>query len=240
MIVFRKLDDAEAALVHSPMVRAFEKILDYIQEHGSIGLTPLKAFKRNFVHWAAAEFDWPGYSENYLFLVNKVLNEHDFMPLADIHALLLDLKIGRHYKGEFKFTKAGQTLIKQRGQLFGTITTAYLFEMEHTYSSRFYDMPPGNWDLFLNVLNVETKDGASGQEIHNALYGVPNPEDRFDGILNALYVTVLRPLCWTGLLHEQRPAGSFRTQESVFIKTPLWRAALRLDTDKDIKTATRH
>jgi hypothetical protein len=81
MIGFRNLDDNDPALKHSPLLNAVEKTFAYIAEHGSIGLTPSTAFKRNFVHWAAAEFNWPSYTAKELFRVNKVLNELDFMPL---------------------------------------------------------------------------------------------------------------------------------------------------------------
>ncbi len=75
MAKFGDVDDNDPALRFSPIVRATEKTISYIAEHGGIGLTPSKAFKRNFVHWAAAHFDWPGYSENELFSVNKVLRK---------------------------------------------------------------------------------------------------------------------------------------------------------------------
>ena len=56
-----------------------------------------------------------GHSEAELFRVNKVLNEIDFPPLMDIHGLLIALKIGRHYKGSFRLTKAGQSLCGHQG-----------------------------------------------------------------------------------------------------------------------------
>ena len=47
-----------------------------------------------------------GYDE--LFSVNKVLNEYDFLPPHElVHFLLIELKLGRHYKGQFKVTKRG-------------------------------------------------------------------------------------------------------------------------------------
>jgi hypothetical protein len=40
--------------------------------------------------------------------------------------------------------------------------------------SRFDDAPiPGNWDVFLNVLNVETEDGATGAQLRRVFYGEP-------------------------------------------------------------------
>jgi hypothetical protein len=65
----------EPALAGAPMIGAAQKILAYLVEHETIGLTKGKAFQRRFVHWAAAEFAWPGWEEDRLFLVNKVLNE---------------------------------------------------------------------------------------------------------------------------------------------------------------------
>ena len=62
MIAFREVDDADPALVFSPLVRGMEKTFAWVDEHGGISLTPSRAFKRVFVHWAAAEFDWPGHT----------------------------------------------------------------------------------------------------------------------------------------------------------------------------------
>ena len=46
----------------------------------------------------------------------------------------------------------------------------------------------------------------------------------------ALYLQVLRPLCWCGLLNEHGHRGG-RISDRTFAKTPLWKVALRLDTD---------
>lgn len=241
MIKFRQIDDANPTLTYSPMVRALEKTFYYIAEHGGIGLTPSKAFKRVFVHWAAREFDWPGYTEEDLFAINKVLNEIDFGPLMDLHDVMIALKIGRHYKGQFKLSKAGQELIGHPGRIFGSVTPFYLFEVNHARFSRFDDeLLLGNWDVFLNVLNVETEDGATGADLRQMLFGERNPAVGSDDVLSSLYIQVLRPLCWTGLLQMDRNESVRSTQRSVFTKTPLWRAVLRLETDALVRPETRH
>ena len=238
---FRQIEDTNPALAHSPMVRALEKTFAYIAEHGGIGLTPSKAFNRVFVHWAAREFGWPGYTEEALLAINKVLNEIDFGPPMDLHDVMIALKVGRHYKGQFKLTKAGQGLVGHPGRIFGIVTPFYLFEVNHARFSRFDDEPIlGNWDVFLNVLNVETEDGATGADLRKVLFGEPDPAGGFDDVLSSLYIQVLRPLCWTGLLEENRAKGVLRTRESTFTKTPLWRAVLRLETDALVRPETRH
>ena len=62
MIKFRTLPDDHPDLAYSPLLRGALLTLQYAQQHGAIGLTQTKAFKRVFVHWAVENFDWPGLS----------------------------------------------------------------------------------------------------------------------------------------------------------------------------------
>ena len=243
MIEWQNLNDAHPALAQSPMVRGVEKIFDWMGAHGSIPLTPSKAFKRVFVYWAAAEFDWPGHKEANLFAVNRVLNESDFMPLIVLHDLMIGMKLGQHYKGVFRLTKAGKALMGHPGLIFGAVVPFFLFRVDRANFSRMRDAPVlGNWDNFMNVLNVEAEDGATGAHLRRVLYGEPKqkPWPRYDAVMGTFYIQVLRPLCWAGLLHQQRGADSYRTEDALFVKTPLWKAALRLDTDGEVRGATRH
>lgn len=95
MIDFRTLPDDHPDLAHSPLLRAALLTLRYAQDHGAIGLTKTKAFKRVFVHWAVENFDWPGSSAEEMFRYNKVINEYEFPPLEVLHYLLTDLFILR-------------------------------------------------------------------------------------------------------------------------------------------------
>ncbi|MDU9006378.1 hypothetical protein [Sedimentitalea todarodis] len=90
------------------------------------------------------------------------------------------------------------------------------------------------------MLNVETEDGATGADLRQVLFGEHDPAVGFDDVLSSLYIQVLRPLCWTGLLQMDRNESVRSTQRSVFTKTPLWRAVLRLETDCIVSGATRH
>ena len=243
MILFREIDDADPALAFSPLVRGIKKTFAWVGEHDGIPLTPSKAFKRVFVHWAAAEFDWPGHTEADLFAVNKVLNEPDFTPLMVLHDLMIAMKLGRHYKGEFRLTKAGQALAGHPGRVFGTVVPFFLFRINHASMSRFDDAPIlGNWDVFLNMLNVESENGATGAHLRRVLFGKPRtgPLPHYDEVMGQLYIQVLLPLCWTGLLQQDRGTASYRIEEAVFMKTPLWRSALVLDTDAQVAPAIRH
>src|SRR5690606_14498806 len=73
----------------SPMAINGMKVLTRATDDGGITLTKSGAFYRKFVTWAAEDIQWPEYGPDRLYIVNKVLNELDFMPLAIMHELLL-------------------------------------------------------------------------------------------------------------------------------------------------------
>ena len=91
-------------------LRAALLTLRYVQDHGAIGLTKTIALKRVFVHWAVENFEWPGKSAEEMFRYSKVINEYEFPPLEVLHQLLITLRLGRHFKGEFRLTKRGSDL----------------------------------------------------------------------------------------------------------------------------------
>ncbi len=231
---FKPLSDDDPLLLSSPLMRGVLKTAEYIEAHGGIGLTKSGAFNRKFVHWAAAAFDWPGYSEEELFSINKVLNEWDFPPVSDIHALLQEFKLARRFKGKFILTKAGKELVAHPGRLFPVLASNYLFRLDHGAHLRAEDGILESWDIFLNVINVEANHGTSQPALRKALYGDPEPSAYgFDPIASTLYITVLRSLCWVGLLHEEE--GDAGLSDRRFIKTELWRRVLRLETDRYLK-----
>ena len=110
MIEFRTLPNDHPDLARSPLLRAALLTLRYAQEHGAIGLTKTLAFKRVFVHWAVEHFEWPGKSAEEMFRFSKVINEYEFPPLEVLHQILISLRLGCHFKGEFRLTKRGAEL----------------------------------------------------------------------------------------------------------------------------------
>ncbi|MEO3416190.1 hypothetical protein AAFO92_16175 [Roseovarius sp. CAU 1744] len=240
MFEFRRLSDDNPVLSYSPLLRAARLTLRYAVEEGPIGLTKTKAFKRSFVNWAAEHFDWPGSSSEELFRYNKVLNEYDFAPLELLHFLLITLNLGRHYKGEFRATRKGEVLSRSPGKLFHELVPFYILRLDHAGYGRLKQAPVGTWDVWLNVTNVELENGASERELYYTFY-----EDGRDGDdagwreIAAFSHYVLTPLEWSGLIAvgDARVAGQ---SDKLYFKTPLWRSALKLDTDEVLVAATRH
>jgi len=158
---FRPLSDDHPDLAHSPLLRVALLTLQYAQDHGAIGLTKTKAFKRVFVHWAVEQFDWPGFGAEEMFRYNKVINEYEFPPLEVLHYLLITLRLGRHFKGEFKLTKRGAELAQSPGKLFAELIPFFVFKIDHASYARFEGRPFGKWDVWMNVINVEADHGTT-------------------------------------------------------------------------------
>lgn len=241
MIAFRTLPDDAPELDLCPLLRAAQMTLQYAVEHDGIGLTQTKAFKRVFVRWAAEHFHWPGKGYEELFRYNKVLNEYEFPPLEVTHFLLKTLKLGRHYKGRFKATKKGAALAGQRGKLFGELIPFFLFRTDHTSYSRLAETPVGNWDTWLNVINVEADHGADGTQLFRTFYGYePSYADDTWREASAFTSCVLSPLKWAGMLDSVSSKDQDGLTRQHYVKTQLWRSVLELDTDPLLAPVQKH
>ncbi len=81
-------------------MRALERTFAYIAENGPIGLTARRepssafSFSGRLRRSSGRAIGRPTFTP-----LNKVLNEWDFLPLAELHEIMLALKIGRHFKG---------------------------------------------------------------------------------------------------------------------------------------------
>ena len=231
MIAFRTPADDHPDLAHSALLRAAMLTLQYAAEHGAIGLTQAKAFKRVFVHWAVEHFDWPGHGAEEMFRFSKVINEYEFPPLEVLHYLLITLRLGRHFKGEFRLTKRGADLAQTPGRLFAELIPFFVLQVDHGSYARFNERPFGKWDVWLNVINVEADHGTTERALFGAFYGEgPDWDNAGWREMAAFSSCVLRPLEWTGLLVQTEEGREGKVVHHVF-KTPLWRSALALDTD---------
>ena len=205
MITFNPNPGRDLVLTYSPILRAYLAIAQYISEHDAIGLMKSGAWNRRFIEWAVAEINFPGWTADDLYAVNKVLNEYHVAPLEYLHALMDGLKWGRKYKGTYRLSRAGQALAKDPETAFAAVVPAYLFRFNHADGICNGEAPMGNWDIFLIVLNLELRDGITAGQLTEVLYGDSTPG--WGGPASRLTVAVLRPLCWAGLLRREAGLG---------------------------------
>ncbi|QCB38956.1 hypothetical protein E5554_14670 [Sphingobium sp. PAMC28499] len=214
-------------LALSPLHRAAVLTLRHLAEIGPIGLTPNRAMKRYFVTWAAEAFNWPFYTADELYAVNKVLNEHDFQPLAILHDLLLAAKLCRHRKGFLHITRLGRDLLQHPASLWLTLAQHLLLSAGQD------DMLEIEWVSVLHAVNIEAQSGVTDGQFCARLTGGDVEDTHMKSLV---YMNVLRPLCWLGLLHETRQSRT----ERLFTKTTLWPLVLTFEGGAPLPVVTKH
>lgn len=243
-IIIRKLSAHDPDLKQSKLLDAIYKSAAYALEHDGIGLTKMGAFDRKFCHWAAENFSWKEYSEEYLLRFQKVLNEDDVMPVLVLHHLFFAMKLGRNIKGKFKFSRKSQKRLEDKTAFFNELSNFYLFRFNHLGYQRRPFIAPGNWDIFLNVINVEAhREGISEADLVETLYGIrkddPDRMAYFD-YSSFLLWSVLNPLHWLGYLEAVENGNQPFERVRIYFKSPLWRKCFRLDTDQDLRPDIFH
>ena len=61
-----------------------------------------------------------------------------------LYFLLVELKLGRHYKSAFRLTKRDKEIAKHPAQLFDNLIPFYVLNIDHSSYGRFDDQPFGN------------------------------------------------------------------------------------------------
>jgi len=147
-----------------------------------------------------------------------------------------------HTKGKFQVSKTAKDLSSRRGKFFAKIAETYLFEYNHARNARSEFTAPGNWDIFLNIINVEAEQGLTEAHLVKTLYGLENRDHVIDreyyDHAGFLFTHVLQPLSWIGFLEETTDGN--RVSDRTYWKTPLWRASLQLETDNMVDVPYRH
>lgn len=225
----------DPVLETSPLARALDFLAEQFEgDPKGIPLTNSMAFRRDLVAEAIVVVQWPDWTEREIyngFMPIKVADEHHFEPFWELHYLLLRMKLARHYKGKLVLTKQGKAIFGDRFKRFGAVAQALLFDDSQFAEMRYGRNLMGNWDIWLNVLDVETQNGASGKQITKVLFGPAKDANDFDPCTSDLYYGVLKPLMWCGFLSENMDMGRKLIQR-VYTKTPLWQRYFELDPKK--------
>ncbi len=221
----------------SPLLHGMLLSVSYADGEGGIGLTATGAMNRKFVHWAAENFLWPGFTAEDLYSMHKVLNENDMRPLWVVRDMTRHLKLLCRRKNVLLPTKRGREFLANPQAFFDLIATDYLYSYIHaTERKEAVQERLRWWRMFLNLLNIKAREGCTPLDLVKILYPDTAPLSDTEMTVEAwdlkyeLQYGVLRRLCWLGLLFEAREGLSL-LDDGTFHKTPLWTACLQLESD---------
>jgi hypothetical protein len=228
--IFRELVSGAEHIALARLSNCAQRLLAYADEQGGLALTPGGALKRVHVNHAAEVFDWPGHTPEELYRINKVLNEEDVFPLWVLHQFLLHTRHARHSNKMFQPTKAGRALIDAPSRAFNEIVPRFLLEVDHAAMGRVRNDIPGRLAEYLDDLNLAAGDWIGVKALTEKIIG-PARDPNWDSRPLDLYVAVIRPLVWCGLLLEEDGGRS----NSRVMKSPLWHEALALPSDEALR-----
>ena len=221
-VTFRPRPGRDLVVASAPMLRAFQTVAAYQVEHGEIGLTKSGAWNRHCIDWVVRRMDFPNWTAEKLYSVNKVLDEYDVPPLEYLRVLLTSLRLGRKMGGGWRLTKPGMVLAWDPEAAYATIAPAFLFRFDHSEGMRSGEAAAGDWQLWLHAINRMPDAGFTLPDLANLLYG-PSAGGGWRGPAGGLFSAVAMPLEWVGLLVRASGGG---IDEMGWRKTPLWEAAL--------------
>lgn len=221
----------------SPLLRGMVLALQFAESSGGIGLTASGAFNRKFVHWAAVQFQWPGFTAERLFEENERLSETDFLPLSTLRDLALRMKFLRKSKSSLVASDRGLALVRNPASAFDSVASEYLFDLPEWHEQIGEDFGPLSlWASLLRLVELTGDQGFSPLELLRDLYPDLATKSDLEVILKTwavrsdLKFVYLRRLCWLGLIDEDRRHRR-PTEDGIYYKTPLWAACVEWQTD---------
>ena len=229
MKLFRCLPIEEPTLALSHVLRATLLTFEFIETHGPIELTPELAFHSQFVAWASEAFDWPHFSARTSHGVVRLLDDEEFLPLVVVHDLLIATSFIQRDQGLLRMTPRALELRSKPNELWFFLVNNLLFLTDHNKYAQGDGAFTGDWAKYMIVLNNMPEAGLSDTRLCAMIYGGGEARFRNDDheYVQALYVHVLQPLAWAGLLTEERN-GHGADRVCSFTRTPLWAAALQV------------
>lgn len=232
MFLNEKLNEGD--LKGSHLCTAGISTLAYMRDNGGIQLTKSGAFKRKFVVWAVDAFQWPGYTPEELYRINKVLNEDDVTPISYLHVLLLSARLIRHAKGKAVLTKAGAAVLGNYGRLHARMFETFFTRFDFAALERWpIELADADTMHSLGVVRNRLNDWVAYPEFTGWCLPVlalePQRGMAEEDAMFYLATRFVRPLHWLGLIEVDEPRRYPPISEVQLRKTPLFDRFLRIE-----------
>ncbi|WP_131114803.1 hypothetical protein [Lichenihabitans psoromatis] len=218
-----------------PLIRATRLMLERAQANGGLMLTKGGALSRADVKALFDATEWPNFDRETVLAINKVLNEHDVLPILFTRMMAKEAGLLRAYRGRLLPTKRAKELLQpeKASDLFRAAFETVFWRSNLAYLDR---MPAEHWPqthigVVLWCLSVTAHDWGTPEELM-ATCTMPDGElsaaaPDFPGF--AMVTRVLRPLTWFGLMELKDMDAHLPPRwrlDRRYRKTPLFDRAL--------------
>ena len=234
------LDESEVG--ETAFLSTTRLMIERAQQNEGLQLTASLALSRADTRALFDALTWPDYDKAIVLAVNKVLNEHDVMPVEIVRGIIQAAKFLRRRDRRLLATKLGTALLApdRAADLFRMLFAFVFWRINLGYLDR---MPVKRWPqdhigLVLWCLSIVARDWSSADalmatcSVRDAA-AIENDE-RPDNLTFVFEARILRPLTWFGLIETRRigEPGSFAWRHHrEFRKSALFDHALAFDVE---------
>lgn len=192
-------------------------------------------------------FAWPGFDKAEVLLLQKVVNEPDFLPLFFVRNVAEAAKLLRPRKGYLKSTPAGRKMLDEAriGALQAVLFHVALWYLDLGFGRGLHHgWPQHDAGIVLWSLSVAANDWQSRERLTRlcTIAIVDVLDKQWDAASYAMEARILRPLHWFGLLEHRKDdiAGSRFAKHHFYRKTALFDRFLSFDVRLEEADAPPH
>ena len=241
-------DLSDGELNQSAIARNAIILLRAAANDQGLKLTATGNLTRQVVAQMIELFVWPDFDKDKAFVLHKVINEPDFLPLFFTRHLVQFGRLIKPRKDYLRATPAGRDMLATGGaqslqaQLFNL--AFWSLDLSYLSRGRHDGWPQKDIGVILWSLSIAANEWRTREQL-TRMCSVPNAAivtSDFDLGTYAVDGMVLRPLLWFGLLEhrsEETPDQKF-VKQHFYRKTPLFDRFLSFDIRVNVPSNQRH
>ena len=236
---------SETDLSESAVTRTALALLQRAAADG-LKLTATGNLSRAIVAEMCETIEWPGFDKEKAFVLHKVVNEPDFLPLHFVRVLLQGTKLVRVNRDKLVPSRLGKAMLvpEKHGALQALLFQVALWHLNLGYFDRnpIEAWPQTHVGVVLWSLSVSANEWMD-RETLTRLSTIPIiglPESDWDLGSYAMESRILNPLLWFGLLERQTERSmASRLDRRLYRKTSLFDRFLKFNVQVE-RPATQH
>jgi hypothetical protein len=232
----------------SPVASNTLTLLHLAEQTVGLKLTATGNLSRAIVAEMRNSFKWPDYDKTEAFVLHRVINEPDFLPLHFVRLLCGAAGLLRRSQGSVRLTQVGRRVLTGDGQS-GLQALLFHIAFWHTNLAYFDRIPLQSWpqsDIGIVLWSLSTSAFAWETPEHlMRLSTVPVIgvlEAKWDFPTMAFEARILRPLTWFGLLEMRHDDGARPglVQQRRYRKTPCFDRLISFEVQLEEQPTIRH
>jgi hypothetical protein len=242
------VNTSAADIAASPVANNTLTLLRSADGTTGLKLTATGNLSRAIVAEMCDRFKWPNYDKAEAFVLHRVINEPDFLPLYFVRLLCGAAGLLRRSRGSLRLTQHGRRVLIGDGQS-GLQALLFHIAFWQTNLAYFDRVPLQSWPQSdIGIVLWSLSASASTWETPEHLMRLSTVpvigvlEAKWDFPTRAFEARILRPLTWFGLVEMQHDDGARPgfVEQRRYRKTPYFDRLISFEVELEEQPTIRH